>query len=171
MLPSLAVGEVVILGLVLERADRNHFEHRAIVLQPPQKSTLAEWFTTPRGEYVLSWERGQLAAAVDDVFGFCALQVGLPEIDFLAENRIPFRFRAGVEPGCEVRADPVHLPIASASIDLVVLPHVLEFSENPHQILREAERVLMRVQPKSQTRRLKGTSTTSAPFSTCSVAA
>jgi len=113
------------------------------VLQPPQKSTLAEWFTTPRGEYVLSWERDQLAAAVDDVFGFCALQVGLPEIDFLAENRIPFRFRAGVEPGCEVRADPVHLPIASASIDLVVLPHVLEFSENPHQILREAERVLM----------------------------
>ncbi|MGH8701649.1 MAG: class I SAM-dependent methyltransferase, partial [Burkholderiales bacterium] len=35
------------------------------------------------------------------------------------------------------------LPIASNSADLVVLPHVLEFSENPHQILREVARVLL----------------------------
>lgn len=113
------------------------------MLQPPQKSTLAEWFSTPRGEYVLGWERGQMASAVEDVFGFQALQVGLPQIDFLAENRMPFRFCAGREAGCELRAEPSALPIASASIDLVVLPHVLEFSPNPHQILREAERVLM----------------------------
>jgi len=116
---------------------------RDIVLQPTQKATLAEWFGTPRGEYVLGWERRQVASAVEDVFGFQALQVGLPEIDFLAENRMPFRFRAGREPGCELQADAAALPIASGSIDLVVLPHVLEFSANPHQILREAERVLM----------------------------
>ena len=113
------------------------------MLQPTQKSTLAEWFGTPCGEYVLGWERRQVAAAVEDVFGFKALQVGLPEIEFLAENRMPFRFRAGREAGCEVQADASALPIASGSIDLVVLPHVLEFSANPHQILREAERVLM----------------------------
>ena len=35
------------------------------------------------------------------------------------------------------------LPIASNSIDLLLLPHVLEFSVNPHQILREVQRVLM----------------------------
>ena len=35
------------------------------------------------------------------------------------------------------------LPLASQSMDLVVMPHVLEFSKDPHQILREAERVLM----------------------------
>lgn len=92
---------------------------------------------------MLGWERRQVASAVEDVFGFQALQAGLPEIDFLAENRMPFRFRAGREPGCELQADAAALPIASGSIDLVVLPHVLEFSANPHQILREAERVLM----------------------------
>ncbi|MGC7412575.1 methyltransferase domain-containing protein [Pandoraea pneumonica] len=35
------------------------------------------------------------------------------------------------------------LPIATASTDLVVLPHVLEFAENPHDILREVERILV----------------------------
>lgn len=113
------------------------------MLQPLEKSTLVDWFDTPRGQYVLAWERGQIGSAIEDAFGFNALQVGLPEIDFLAENRIHFKFRAGLDRGCEVTAEPAHLPFASASIDLVVLPHVLEFSDNPHQILREAERVLV----------------------------
>jgi len=112
-------------------------------LQPLQKSTLVDWFATPRGEYVLGWEQAQVGHAVEDAFGFSAMQVGLPEIDFLAENRISYRFRAGLNKGCDLYADPVHLPIASSSVDLVVLPHVLEFSDNPHQILREAERVLV----------------------------
>ena len=34
------------------------------------------------------------------------------------------------------------LPLDSQSVDLVVLAHQLEFSEDPHQILREADRVL-----------------------------
>ncbi len=34
------------------------------------------------------------------------------------------------------------LPFAAQSLDLVVLPHVLEFSFDPHQVLREVERVL-----------------------------
>jgi SAM-dependent methyltransferase len=113
------------------------------VLQPPQKPTLAQWYETPKGEYVLEWERAQFDSAVEDVFGFKALQIGLPTIDFLRANRIPVRFSIGAEPGCTIAADPRHLPLASQSVDLVVLPHVLEFSQDPHQILREAERVLM----------------------------
>ncbi|MCC6609624.1 MAG: class I SAM-dependent methyltransferase [Burkholderiales bacterium] len=112
-------------------------------MQPPEKSTLARWFETPRGAYVLDWVLGQFDSAVEDVFGFNALQVGLPEIDFLRANRMPRRMRAGPEAGCEVRADPRQLPFATQSLDLVLLPHVLEFSDQPHAILREAERVLM----------------------------
>ena len=41
-----------------------------------------------------------------------------------------------------LRTDFRDLPIASNSIDLVVLPHALEFSDNPHQVLREVARVL-----------------------------
>jgi SAM-dependent methyltransferase len=104
---------------------------------------LADWFETPKGAYVLGWERGQFDAAVDDVFGYNAVQVGLPSLDFLRESRIPLKIRSGVEQGCSLRSDPVQLPLASQSIDLLALPHVLEFSGQPHAILREAERVLM----------------------------
>lgn len=108
----------------------------------PVEATLARWFETPRGRYVLAWEQAQYDNAVDDVFGFHAVQVGLSGVDFLRENRIPLRIRAGQEAGCTLTSEATQLPLASHSMDLVVLPHVLEFSEHPHQILREAERVL-----------------------------
>jgi SAM-dependent methyltransferase len=43
----------------------------------------------------------------------------------------------------DLKADFRDLPIAVNSIDLVVLPHVLEFTDDPHQILREVVRVLV----------------------------
>jgi len=103
---------------------------------------LSEWFATPKGCYALGWERSQFDAAVEDVFGYNAVQVGLPALDFLRESRIPLKIRAGLEAGCGLRSEPVQLPLASQSIDLLALPHVLEFSAQPHAILREAERVL-----------------------------
>jgi SAM-dependent methyltransferase len=42
-----------------------------------------------------------------------------------------------------VALDYAELPFASQSLDLVVLPHVLEFAAEPHQVLREVERVLI----------------------------
>lgn len=104
---------------------------------------VSRWFSTPQGRYVLDWEQSQYDNAVDDIFGFHAVQVGLPGADFLRENRIPLKIRAGWEEGCTLAATPDHLPLATHSVDLVVLPHVLEFSPRPHQILREAERVLI----------------------------
>jgi len=107
-----------------------------------ERSSLSAWFGTPLGAYVLGWELAQFDSAVDDVFGFRAVQVGLPEVDFLRQNRIPFHFSLALEPGAGVAADPLQLPLASQSVDLVVLPHVLEFHPNAHEVLREAERVL-----------------------------
>jgi SAM-dependent methyltransferase len=77
------------------------------------------------------------------VFGFRAVQIGLPEVDFLRQNRISYRFSLALEPGAALAADPLQLPLASQSVDLVVLPHVLEGHPNPHDVLREVERVLM----------------------------
>jgi SAM-dependent methyltransferase len=39
--------------------------------------------------------------------------------------------------------DPVALPFPDQSLDLVVLPHTLELSHDPHASLREVERVLV----------------------------
>ena len=107
------------------------------------RSSLFEWLSTPQGAYVLDWELAQFDSAVDDVFGFRAVQVGLPEVDFLRQNRIPYRLTVALEPGGAVAADPLQLPLATQSVDLVALPHVLEGHPNPHDVLREVERVLM----------------------------
>src|SRR3982751_6060794 len=59
-----------------------------------ERSSLSGWFGTPQGAYVLGWELAQFDSAVDDVFGYRAVQVGLPEVDFLRQNPLPFRASA-----------------------------------------------------------------------------
>jgi len=106
---------------------------------------------------------------VSDVFGFHALQLGLPELDALRANRIQHRWLAvdtayqgwtppppgplsnpGVaqEPGASglglgLRCDFESLPFPSNSLDLVVMPHALELARDPHHTLREVARVLV----------------------------
>jgi SAM-dependent methyltransferase len=104
---------------------------------------IVDWFDTPLGSHTLAGEQAYFDAEVADVFGFNALQLGLPRFDFLRANRMPTRCRVGFEGDVRIRADLEQLPILNNCADLVVLPHVLEFSDNPHQVLREVARVLM----------------------------
>lgn len=115
---------------------------------------LSEWLETPPGRYVLDWEEGEFDKMVVDVFGYRAVQLGLLRLPALRANRMPFLF-AAVDPH-ETDASPCdgpllprvvtrleELPFAAHSLDLLVLPHALEFAEDPHQVLREVERVLI----------------------------
>ena len=102
-----------------------------------------EWLSSPLGQYLLAREQDYFDRAVADVFGYNAFQLGLVENDLLRASRIPLRVRIDVKGAVQIRADFRDLPIASSSADLVLLPHVLEFSEHPHQILREVARVLL----------------------------
>ena len=111
---------------------------------------LAEWLKSPAGLYVQAWEQRQVDGMVANVFGYHAVQVGLPEWDTLQSNRVPYKTYTHVLQDAALAArpmalvaDPENLPFETQSLDLLVLPHVLECSSNPHQILREAERVLM----------------------------
>ncbi|HEX5364252.1 MAG TPA: methyltransferase domain-containing protein [Gallionella sp.] len=104
---------------------------------------MSEWFASEQGAYVLAREQAYFDRTVADIFGFNALQLGLPEHGFLRDSRMPLRFSAGNQAGNDVRLCCAELSFATASLDLVLLPHVLEFSDHPHQILREVERVLM----------------------------
>ncbi len=122
--------------------DRRSFVSESAHKYNGGRRTLAQWFETAQGRYVLDWERTQFDLATEDVFGYRAAQAGLPGVDFLRQNRIPFRFVLALEPGAAVTADALQLPLAVQSIDLLVLPHVLEFHSHPDQVLREAERVL-----------------------------
>jgi len=110
-----------------------------------------EWFQTPAGQYLLDWERAQVDRAVADIFGYHALQLGLPELNALQANRMPHQW-LGVDHAVPLDAaasrvalltDYAALPFPANSLDMVVLPHTLEFSTDPHTTLREVERVLV----------------------------
>lgn len=114
-------------------------------------TSLDDWLQSDQGRYVTDWELDRVGQMVGDIFGFNALQIGLPQLDYLANNRMPLRKKVGenvVRPdrgGAEVgvRCDLTALPFASGSIDLIVLAHALEFHEHPHQLLRDVERALI----------------------------
>ena len=112
---------------------------------------MRQWFETPPGRYLLAWERAEFDRAVGDIFGYHALQLGLPELDTLQANRMPHRWLALREPVAP-DANPIRphlycdfagLPFRENSLDLVVLPHSLELNTDPHATLREVERVLV----------------------------
>jgi len=88
-----------------------------------------------------------MGQAVADVFGYHALQLGLPSLDTLAGNRMPHQWVAcdqAVEPGgCALMADFAALPFPENSLDLVTMPHTLELGTDPHAALREVARVLV----------------------------
>jgi SAM-dependent methyltransferase len=134
---------------------------------------LHPWLALPAGRALLEWEQAQMDSLVADMFGFHALQLGLPEVDALRANRMPHRWLAldaayqgwappadvpvaqgsalevapadALQPteGVHLRCDFESLPFPSASLDLVVLPHGLELARDPHDTLREVERVLV----------------------------
>lgn len=102
-----------------------------------------DWFDSPLGLHLAACEQAYFDSEVADVFGFNAFQVGLNRFDFLRANRMPLRCRIGPGAPAQVRAEYEQLPILGSSADLILLPHVLEFSDNPHQVLREVVRALM----------------------------
>jgi SAM-dependent methyltransferase len=102
-----------------------------------------DWLESAQGRYVMAWEQARIDAVVADRFGYNALQLGLPQFDLLRQNRIPLHQIAGESGRVNVLCDLRELPFAANSIDLVVMPHALEFHDDPHQILREVERILI----------------------------
>jgi SAM-dependent methyltransferase len=55
---------------------------------------LPQWLRSPVGQVLLDWEQRHLDSAVADLFGFHALQLGLPQLDALKSNRMPHRWLA-----------------------------------------------------------------------------
>ena len=103
---------------------------------------LADWFATPLGRYLLAREQAWFDRTVADIFGFQAIQVGLPECPFLAQSRVAAHWTVDLCPPAQILADPLWLPFPENSLDLIVLPHALEFTSDPHQLLREAYRAM-----------------------------
>lgn len=111
-------------------------------MDPAPLST--DWFATPLGDALLRAELAVAGEVLDDVFGFQGLQVGAwgPSDGFLSRARTRRTALFDAQGGA-VRARAAELAVQTDSVDLVLLPHTLECQDDPHGVLREAERVLV----------------------------
>ena len=110
---------------------------------------LAEWHKSEPGIRVCARERDALSSMAEDLFGYQLLQLGGlgPDMAHLAECPVQRKTLVNhrAEPGQSgvIVAEAQSLPVASDSVDVVILAHTLDFSPDPHQVLREVERVLI----------------------------
>lgn len=106
-----------------------------------------QWYTTPAGQVALASLQQAVSSRIVDVFGYYALEIGslAGQYAFLQESRIASQFTLSSVLGepSQLIGLPEQLPIAFSNIDLIVATHVLDCSAQPHQVLREIERVLV----------------------------
>ncbi len=107
---------------------------------------LRNWYVSPAGKVLSNELQHKLAQLLPELFGYYALQVGTvaDEMDLLHSSAISQKiYMAMGASQCDVIASPLALPFPQDTLDLIVLPHTLDFSQQPHQVLREVHRVLI----------------------------
>lgn len=107
---------------------------------------ISHWYQTPQGMEVLKAEREIVTPILSRLFGYHILQLGCnQEYSLIDESPAGHKiiFAPSWHPGTRhAVADNEELPLASDSIDVIVIHHALDFTEDSHRLLREATRVL-----------------------------
>ncbi len=120
------------------------------VAEPIDRQALHAWFSRVPGREIANEQIAHLDRLLPNLFGYHLLQVGrLADLDLLSQSRILYRNVVEIDGQEHSHAYPVvhgtatALPVESDSIDVVVLPHILEFEAHPHEALRESARVIV----------------------------
>ena len=114
------------------------------------RQRLRTWFCSSLGSSLLQIEQVKANQALADLFGYHIVQLGcLREDAFIAASRITHKIILQLDEQARdnCRTDLIcgadALALASDSMDVVFMPHVLEYTANPHKLLREVERILI----------------------------
>jgi SAM-dependent methyltransferase len=108
--------------------------------------SIEDWYLSETGQYLLEELETRLNPMLATTFGYYSLQVGCAGLAGRLQQacRIKHQFTLGeADQASHIQASPSMLPIASDSVDLVVLMHHLSNTSEPHAILREAFRILI----------------------------
>lgn len=112
-----------------------------------ENALLADWFDSALGARVLATERELLDVRLPQLYGFHLMQLGISDrLQFCDSSMIRHRFVLARSPAARAVsacAELERLPIDADSVDVVLLHHVLEYSAQPHQLLRETARVVV----------------------------
>ncbi len=120
-----------------------------LISKPLMYEPLRDWYRRPLGQLLGEAEQTSLNEYLTNVFGYHLLLVAPPwQTAKLDSSRIPNRVtlyecNKPVEDPRILYGRPEVLPIVSDSLDALILPHTLELSPDPHQVLREADRCLI----------------------------
>ncbi len=105
-----------------------------------------DWLERPLGQTLLLAETEIAARCLGQVFGFQAVQVGrwgsADQFSRSSRTRRYTVLSSQAGDGADLVSPADALALASDSVDSVILPHTLETETDPHEVLREAERVL-----------------------------
>lgn len=109
------------------------------------------WYSSDLGQALLSSEKQHLNKFLEQVFGYNLIQLGcLDDFNLTSESRTSHQFILESLINVTQKNLCTHLitnfddlALQSQSVDAVILPHTLEFERNPHQILREVDRILV----------------------------
>ena len=111
-------------------------------------SSLRDWYRRPLGRLLAEVELSALAEQLPQLFGYHLILVDPPwETCSLSDSRIPHhviqrtRVDSGGETGVVGHID--QWPVITDTVDAIILPHTLEVTSDPHQVLREADRSLI----------------------------
>ncbi|MDH5691800.1 MAG: methyltransferase domain-containing protein [Gammaproteobacteria bacterium] len=130
------------------KAGRKHKRGPCGKLRDVRRS-LREWYGYGVGEAVAEEERAQLGEALTTLFGYHLVQLGhINDCEHLSSSYIRHQVVLDLDLEhtdlkTQCYSEPGDLPIATDSVDVVILPHVLEFHADPHRVLREVDRVLV----------------------------
>lgn len=113
----------------------------------PVFSGLQEWYRSPLGQVLEQAELTAVRHCLTTLFGYHLLAIAPPwQASPLDSSRVQHRMVQTPQPApgqaSMVSANDAW-PVATDSLDVILLPHVLEFAANPHQVLREVERCLI----------------------------
>ncbi len=108
------------------------------------------WFRTRQGMALSTCEQDRVAGVLSTLFGYHIVQIGaVTPADYLHSSRIGHKVICQLAGEGEAAAavdlliTDQDLPFSTASIDVALVPHVLEFSDKPHRFLREIARILI----------------------------
>ncbi len=103
------------------------------------------WQDLPNGQVILSAIEEQLQPWWQKFFGYHLVKIGALSREINTRNcTIAHQFSCtGLDGQGSVYADVDDLPLLEHSVDVCLLSHTLEFSLDPHHVIRETNRVLI----------------------------
>lgn len=100
------------------------------------------WHSMPHG----AWWRDSLARALEPhwetLFGHYLIKLGSLSAKLPNDCRIREQYTVGTFDSADIQARLSALPFQENTVDAVLMAHVLEYAEDPHEILREVDRML-----------------------------